>query len=400
MNIWLDVTTTLGWERPALGIVRVEAEAARQFLGVDSLDIRFCRFDKGLGSYFEVTRDDISRALERLDSGGGPGGVHSSCESKNISLLPKRNIQPFDKGDIYVSLGLDWDQKDMVFLYRTKKLLELKILMFCYDIIPIILPNHCVPGVPEKFPEFFVNVAWCANKILSISECSRKDLKDYLYSVGAPVPDLGVVRLGSNLQVNVSALPSLEIRGVVDSSYVLFVSTIESRKNHDILYRAYKKLIEAGHKDMPLLVFVGMRGWGVEDFISRLNRDNKTRPYIKILDKVSDSDLAHLYLNSLFTVYPSLYEGWGLPVAESLSCGKFCLASSAASIPEVGGDLIEYLNPLDESAWENRLFWYFKNPEAIKIRESEIVRRFHRDSWEEFGAEVLSSAEALRGDNQ
>lgn len=399
MNIWLDVTTTLGWERPALGIVRVEAETARQFLNAENSAIRFCRFDKGMSTYFEVARHEISRALERLDAGGGPGGIHSSSSTSNLSVLPKSYAQPFDTEDIYVSLGLDWDQKDMVFIYWLKNQLKLKVLMFCYDIIPILFPQHCAAGVPEKFPEYFVNAAWCANKILCISECSRNDLRDYLEDAGAPVPDLDVVRLGSDIQVAASNLPSLEVESIAENPYVLFVSTIESRKNHNILYRAYKRLIEAGHKKIPFIVFVGMRGWGVESLIANLNNDTKVRPYIKILDKVSDSDLAHLYLNSLFTVYPSLYEGWGLPVAESLAYGKFCLASNAASIPEVGGDLIEYISPLDESAWESRLLWYFNNPAALKMREAEIVRKFQRDSWEKLGASVLLAAETLENNN-
>ena len=73
MTIWLDVTTTLGWGRPALGIVRVEAETARQFLNTSNASapvIGFCRFDRAHGGYLEVGREEISSALARLDAGG------------------------------------------------------------------------------------------------------------------------------------------------------------------------------------------------------------------------------------------------------------------------------------------------------------------------------------------
>ncbi|HOO50536.1 MAG TPA: hypothetical protein PLK94_04520, partial [Alphaproteobacteria bacterium] len=167
MNIWFDVTTTLSWKRPALGVVRVEAEAARYYLNTLPYSVKFCCFDYSVGSYFEVKREEISAALMRLDTGeylSSPLPHHPGLKVEGSSqlqcTLPRGFIQPFNTGDIYISLGLDWDQKNLVFLYALKKHLQLQVVLFCYDIIPIIMPEHCVSGVPEKFPEYFVNAAW------------------------------------------------------------------------------------------------------------------------------------------------------------------------------------------------------------------------------------------------
>ncbi len=474
MAIWFDVTTTLGWGRPALGIVRVEAETAKHFLDSRDPKVRFCRFDIDLKSYFEVECDDIVSVLERLDAGdhlvsaalrisdseeitavepaisvegrlkklvqwgifrlpvryhgkalqlaqsgrstflnlrnrclkdrrtiglGETATAHPLRSVEGLSpltcVLPRGIEQPFDAGDSYISLGLDWDQKDMAFLYALKQKLKLKVLLFCYDIIPILLPQYCVPGVSEKFPEYFAAGAWCADQILCISECSRSDLREYLTAVGAPVPTLDIVRLGSDVPAQAGVPPTLAVAEIGSRRFILFVSTIEVRKNHDILYRAYSRLLDEGHEDLPLLVFVGMEGWGVEKLLAALQSDLRIKSYIRILNHVSDSDLVHLYSKSEFTVYPSLYEGWGLPVAESLAYGKFCLASSAASIPEVGGDLIEYVDPHDEAAWAARLLWYFNNPDDLADRQSEIVQNFNRVSWEQTGAAILTAVESL-----
>lgn len=477
MCIWLDVTTTLAWNRPALGIVRVEAEVARYFSTYKKKDVRYCRFDNQQRSYFEVPRDVLNVALKRLDSGGDHSEIEQShsqfshtstlkklfnslvftvkefvrragryvpvcwkgsfflkglscvrgfcnawrrqldvrlarsfptseagcqaashAESLLLScMLPRNPIQPFERGDIYISLGLDWDQKDMEFLYALKQQLCLKVLLFCYDIIPILFPEYCVANVAKKFPEYFVDAAWCADKILCISQCSRRDLRSYLGRVGAPIPDLDVVRLGGNILAKTNDLPSATVRDVCGRRFILYVSTIEGRKNHDVLYRAYNRLLDDGHYDLPLLVFVGMQGWGVESLIQALHSDMRMKPYIRVFEHISDGDLVHLYLNSEFTVYPSLYEGWGLPVAESLAYGKFCLASSAASIPEVGGDLLEYVDPYDERAWASRLLWYVQNPDVLKARQSKIVEMYHHSLWEETGAAVFVAAEALVG---
>ena len=467
MNIWLDITTTLAWSRPALGIVRVEAETLRYFLAAGDERVRFCRFDQETGNYVEVSHEVILNALARLDAGSHEKLPTSSTElqpartavkrdareSARVSLktrlkqvtlsviafLPHRyqarvqrlaysgymflrklagklphafvsNIetqlvpqleykvlaQPFNVGDTYISLGLDWDQKDLPFLYTVKKKLGLKVILFCYDIIPILMPEYCVSGVPEKFPEYFVNVAWCSDCILSISECSRNDLKNYLESVGAPVPALGVVRLGDDLRAAITLPPSPEIAGLIQKEYILFVSTVEARKNHKILYQAYKKLLESGNKDIPLLIFVGMQGWGVDVFINSLEKDYAVHPYIHRLHHVSDSDLIHLYKNCLFTVYPSLYEGWGLPVAESLVYGKFCIASDVASIPEVGGSFIEYISPQNTDLWAERLNWYFQNRGAINERQEAVIRNYQPSTWQKFGATILNTALTLQ----
>ncbi|MBP1776194.1 MAG: hypothetical protein H6Q86_2204 [candidate division NC10 bacterium] len=475
MTIWLDVTTMLGWGRPALGIVRVEAETARHFLSVADEGIRFCCFDGGGGrGYSEVGREAIRSALTRLDGraeaapAAAPqapqeaapvaaaatsreqrlkrrllglmarlplryrdrayrfalarreafhGFVRAYREARVAAAVMRRGSHrgdgylqpvsalpaeppspaepPFVCGDVYVSLGLDWDQKNLVYLYELKCRLGLKVLLFCYDIIPIWLPHLCVADVAAKFPRYFADAAWCADRILCISDCSRRDLRQFLESVGAPLPELGVVRLGCEILAVSEEPPSRDVAEVLVRRFILYVSTIERRKNHETLYRAYTRLIDEGRADLPLLVFVGMPGWGVNDLMSDLHSDFRIRPYLRILNQVSDNDLSLLYEKAYLTVYPSLYEGWGLPVAESLAHGRFCLASGAASIPEVGGDLVEYLDPWDVPAWAQRLLWHFDHPDELREREAAIRSNYLQTTWQETGAAVLAAAAAL-----
>jgi glycosyltransferase involved in cell wall biosynthesis len=302
----------------------------------------------------------------------------------------------FGAGDVYVSLGLDWDQKNLSYLYELKQQLGLKVLLMCYDIIPIRLPHLCVADVAAKFSRYFLDVARCADRIVCISEYSRRDLRKFLESEGAPVPELGIVRLGCEIAHADAAPPSSAVAEVIGRRFILFVSTIERRKNHETLYRAYTRLVDAGVKDLPLLVFVGMAGWGMDDLMSDLRLDPRIRPWLRILNHVSDGDLARLYEHAYFTAYPSLYEGWGLPVAESLAYGKFCLASDAASIPEVGGDLIEYADPWNVARWAERLRWYIEHPDEVRRREEAIRATYRPASWKDTGATIVAAAQALR----
>ena len=307
----------------------------------------------------------------------------------------KTYVVPFGKNDVYVSVGLDWDQKDLGYLYAQKKLVDFKVLLFCYDIIPVKFPHLCVGDVAAKFAKYFSDVAWSADRILCISECSRRDLDKLLRDLGAPVPDMGIIKLGCDLGAPEVTDVATSISNILEQKYILYVSTIERRKNHETLYRAYTRLIDAGKSSLPLLVFVGMPGWGVNDLINDLKLDPRIQPYIRILNHVSDGDLVRLYKNALFTVYPSLYEGWGLPVAESLAHGKYCLASNAASIPEVGGDLIEYIDPWNVPEWASRLEWYIDNPNHVENKEAEIRSKYQPTRWDETGANIFAIASLL-----
>jgi glycosyltransferase involved in cell wall biosynthesis len=113
------------------------------------------------------------------------------------------------------------------------------------------------------------------------------------------------------------------------------------------------------------------------------------------LNQVNDAELDLLYRHALFTVFPSLYEGWGLPVSESLAYGKFCIASNTSSLPEVGGDLVEYLDSWDLPAWVERLAYYFDNPKELKKREKKIASDYIPITWADTARVLISHAQDL-----
>ncbi|QKC78315.1 glycosyltransferase family 1 protein [Mesorhizobium erdmanii] len=326
----------------------------------------------------------------------------SSMQTTHLQKAPGRQLENalFSHGDVYISLGLDWDQKDPVFIAEQKSLRGFKGIFCCYDLIPVKFPHLCVGDVAAKFANYFVDIAWCADEIVSISECSRRDLSVLLEELGAPIPETTVIKLGSHLPTSNDANVSIQTREAVGGRFILFVSTIERRKNHETLYRAYTRLVDKGVKNLPTLVFVGMPGWGVSDFLADLRFDHRVKHLVKVLANVSDADLNWLYKNMLFSVFPSLYEGWGLAVAESLAAGKFCLASNVASIPEVGGDLIEYLDPWDVQLWADRLEWYFDHPSALAEAEARIQNEYDAPTWDETAITIFTRAERLLGEQR
>lgn len=464
-SIWLDITSTYAWNRPAVGVIRVETECAKYALRMQDENVRFCRFIAGRG-YIELPRnlvEDMLNKFSRIGHGDASARVldmppSNSARSGRVvrlaailrkltNLLPKqigghlfvylaRRKQavltlaesartfrhaiklwlrptssvmlpivhdepdlldefPFASGDVYVSLGLDWDQKDLKYLARMKRAKGFKTLFCCYDLIPVKFPHLCVGDVASKFAHYFCDLAWCGDEIVSISECSKRDLELLLQEIGAPTPPNTVITLGSDIKQVLDLKVSESVLKTTSDPYILYVSTIERRKNHDCLYKAYTRLIDQGVSDLPKLVFVGMRGWGINDFFADISFDPRIKDRIVILSNIADEDLTWLYRNALFTVFPSLYEGWGLGVAESLANGKMCLASNGGSLPEVGGDLVEYIDPLDIPMWAERIRWYVENPSKIKEVEARIQREYEPPKWSDTAKQVFERARGL-----
>jgi glycosyltransferase involved in cell wall biosynthesis len=445
-TIWFDVTTILMWRRPPTGVVRVEAEVFKRLAAQRRLDVKFCAYERPARQYIECAADSVLAVLERNATGtttlGAPSAAKRFADGANqwlkraplplyrqLAAVKKRSTPVlrqalhqlrqtnksvkalrrlmarsargtaqgattiFQKDDVLVSAGLDWDFKDLDVLYQLKRSIGFRVVLFCYDLIPVLLPHACRAEVADAFPRYFADVAWCADTVLCISKSSQRDFEAFIEDIGAPKPRTELVQLGSTLDTR-DVIGSVE--HLVREPFILFVSTIERRKNHEVLYRALVRLAEQG-RPLPTLVFAGMHGWGVDDLMNDLKRDPRVRSKIVLLNHVTDAELAGLYRNTRFTVFPSLYEGWGLPVAESLAHGRFCLSSNTSSLPEVGGEFVELLDPWDVNGWAERMAFYIENPEEVAKREQTIRQCFTPTPWETTAKTVLESALSLAG---
>lgn len=452
-SICVDVTTLVNWHRPAVGIVRVEQQLCRWLLDQQPAGLHFVVYNRDRGQFSELSQALVQEHLARLDGYNSdqgtayeqmPPNLEERLRRRALTLLARvpsrwqlmlynrllkarpavhqlvrrvrrlrdqlkapRTTAPaavvdegkafeLPSGSVYISLGLDWNYKDMAQIYRIKQARQLRMLLFCYDIIPIRLPQLCVADVSRQFAHYFVDLAWCADLILCISESSRRDLQDFLAKMGVPQPRCEVIRLGADILPGEGATTHAgeTVSRLARDPYILFVSTIERRKNHEILYRAYTRLVEEGVA-LPQLIFVGMPGWGVAELFSDLGLDPRIQGRIQTLNHVSDAELAHLYQHASFTVYPSLYEGWGLPVAESLAYGKFCLCANTSSLPEVGEDWVEYLDPWDLPAWVDRLRYYITHPEEVARRNAAIAAGYRPHPWRQTAADIYRHASQL-----
>jgi len=127
-------------------------------------------------------------------------------------------------------------------------------------------------------------------------------------------------------------------------------------------------------------VIVGRPGWLAHDIYTIIANDPETKDKFIFLKNVTDNELAWLYKNCAFTIYPSFYEGWGLPVAESIGYGVPCLCSNTSSIPEIAGDIVDYFSPSSPEECLEAMVRLLKPAELAKAKKR--VVRYVPTSWD------------------
>lgn len=262
-----------------------------------------------------------------------------------------------------------------------------------YDLIPLTHPQHFPRG-----SGFVPWMEWALRRAAfatAISRYTREALLGELARRALPPFPVSVVRLGSGIPVgDPPSLAEAGLERLGDRPFVLFVSTVECRKNHVALFRAWQRLRDLHGPACPRLVLVGRKGWMVDDLFAQLEACDWLDGLVVHIDRAGDAQLAALYRAAWFTAYPSLVEGWGLPVEESLGYGRPCLAARAASIPEVGGDLAFYCDPDDITGLVEEIGRFIADPGLIERRAALIRERFRPTSWQACADGVLAAVES------
>src|SRR5215813_10141723 len=258
---------------------------------------------------------------------------------------------PFEQlvrsGDVIVSLGASWGIPNyMKYLAEAKRCYGITFAPLVHDLIPIKYESFVEPHHTTQFRDWLRAAIPVADIVFTNSKHTRTALITFVTESGWRLPRVVALEMGSGFSGPLT--PGKQAMVSLPPRYVLFVSTIELRKNHRLLIRVWQRLLERHGAIVPNLIFAGKIGWLVDDLLGDLEASDYLNGKITLLRNLSDAALQQAYRSCLFTVFPSLSEGWGLPVAESLVHGKFCVASNRTSIPEAGGNLIDYFDPLNE----------------------------------------------------
>jgi glycosyltransferase involved in cell wall biosynthesis len=303
-------------------------------------------------------------------------------------------------GDTLLVLGAPWNRErysDIARFVRDERRMRFGVLV--HDLVPIRHPEWCHRGQPRAFREWYSDVLPFCDVVFANSAHTAQDVEAFARESGMvlnrPVRTLPI-GTGFGTGFGTGTAPA-----AVSGDYVLFVSTLEARKNHALTVRIWSKLLDevaAGTREaasVPDLVFAGRVGWLVSDLLGQLEATQWLGGRVRLVKDPTDAELRALYAGCLFTLFPSLHEGWGLPVTESLALGKPCLASNAASLPEAGGALCRYFDPESLGSAYAAVCGVLDDREGLARWQAQVCEAFRPVPWTETGRVLVETLAGL-----
>lgn len=401
--VLFEVDDLLGWlqqHRTLSGIQRVQVGIVRnvlsKILSDDEGKFGFVRTRNEGGGFWQFWPTDLQDIIEYATGTDVERGeltrLLAKAEQAAVELKPA-------KGQCYFILGAFWGFNGDASRYARLKQAGVLVGVYIYDLIPITHPEFCDAHLVSEFTLSLGDGFSVFDFVLAISEFAAQDVRRLQESLGLRRVPVQAVPLAHVLREELLEEDSSgwtpAISALRGRRFVLSVSTIEARKNHAYLVTAWRLMLEEG-LDPPDLVFVGKYGWRVNDFMDQIKATGFLGGRIHILHDLPDAELEMLYRHCQFTAFPSFVEGWGLPVGESLAHGRPCVASNTSSIPEVGGNLVDYIDPFNVRAGVEA-FRRMAFDEAYRAkREQDVREHFIARSWKTVTADLLGRIEQLR----
>ena len=265
---------------------------------------------------------------------------------------------------------------------RLKRQVGARFVCLIHDVIPIEFPEYALPGQNEKHRKRIETAAALADAVIVNSTVTRKGFAPYLARAGR-APPVVVAPFGVDLPAALPAGPP-----PVKPPYFVCVGTIEARKNHLLLLNLWRQLVDELGDAAPRLVLIGQRGWETENAIDMLERCPALRGVVFECANVPDDEAARLVKGAQALLLPSFAEGFGFPMVEALALGVPVLCSDLAALRENGGDVPEYLDPLDGPGWRGALIDYALPASPRRAAQLRRLSGWRAPSWHDHFAAV------------
>lgn len=380
-TIYVDVTQLVHWQGKITGIPRVMHELALRFH--QEPNVVYVSWVKSLKTYCEIDYEqsiverngvvykqigaevakhdpapaaivssdstDYKHILKKAVKKGiaVSGRLHPALPEKIYQQLEARKAQSYrqvslGKGDtVFIGWGEWWDENFLAMLEQSQKN-GAHITTFIHDVGPMITP-HLSGHSSESLANYCRRIVPICTEVFVNSKCTKDSLQQWLKDQGVHVPPITACLLGDDFTHKALSRPTdpaFTDSGLEGNDYIMTVGTVELKKNHIFLYYVYR-LAQEKNIALPKLVIVGRQGWGTETNVSIMMNDPALKDKFVFLFDTSDEELAWLYKHARFSVFPSFYEGWGIPLAESLFYGVPAMSARSTSLMEIGQGIVE-----------------------------------------------------------
>jgi glycosyltransferase involved in cell wall biosynthesis len=380
-KIFYDATQLVHWAGGLTGIPRVMHELGLRFNKDNSLKVVFVSWVKAKNAYYEVDFSETMKTRgekiiykpnsKEVLSEKPKSTINLSSKSKKLArkalnktskIFPelvkdiefKANDLVFNgyktvipqKGDVIViTWGEWWDDSFIEYLKNTSKE-GVKISQLIHDIGPLTQPQYSSNST-ESLDKYCRNILPISEQIITISKNTEKDIIKWRKENNLEEKPIKIFREGDDFKFT-KAEQVRDIKftksGLKGKDFILTVGTVEAKKNHQLLYYVYK-LAASRNIKLPKTVIVGRKGWKTENMYDIATTDPETKDQMIFMHDISDGELSWLYDNCIFTVFMSFYEGWGMPIAESVARGIPCICSNTSSMVEIAEGYVGHFSP-------------------------------------------------------
>ncbi|MDE7310459.1 MAG: glycosyltransferase family 4 protein [Eubacterium sp.] len=371
MKVYIDVSV-LTMAAFLTGIQRVTREITLRLVADPAVEAVLLYYHATRDSYYRIDH----KAYFRYYAG------HAGIKER---MVTKQKVPLSDIG--YGAVFFDLDAAWMCRAKRSYLLPILKkqgaaIVAQVYDIISVTHPQYCLQRGVCFFMDYIGAHLQYADAIIVNAQATAAELNKLSGQAGCELPSCTVIPLGADFQSE-KQIQKKQIRKSLFAAvkgcmpYLLMAGTIEPRKNHRLLLRAY----DEGLRDMGYsIMFAGSMGWDMEVFEQDMKRHPDYGKRIFWFSGLRDDEISYLYRHAQFLVFCSYTEGFGLPVVEALQRGTPVLAADLPVTREAAGDACIYFAQDDARQICSRVFYYKNNKEAY-ARLRQRIREYHPGSW-------------------
>lgn len=260
---------------------------------------------------------------------------------------------------------------------------DVRPVYMIHDLIPITHPEFCRAGEAERHVGRVRNMLASAVGIIGNSQATLDSLGSFARSEAEATPAMIAAPLGTELSRVARdtgpepARPTFVILG-----------TIEARKNHLLLLQVWARLVRAKGADAPHLLVIGQRGWECEQVFDLLDRSPVLRGAVTEVGHCSDAELRGHLRGARALLFPSLVEGYGLPLIEALASGTPVIASDLPVFHEIGQEIPDFVDPLDGAAWQAAIESYSQDQSNVRNAQLARLVRYRPPTWDDHFAGV------------
>lgn len=364
------------------GIDRVEFAYAMALLERVPERLRFAAVHPAGGYYGRLDIGAVRQFLAftqarwQAPDQADPGEVRTQANRHLFALWPR--AVPFAEGPRMYLQASPHHLEDAALVGRILEAERAGFVTLVHDVIPLTHPEFARPHGDEEHARRIATIDAFADGIIGNSQATLDAIAPHL----SPRP--GRITRVAHLGVEWADAPiQREGDRQPDRPYFVYVATIEPRKNHLLLLNVWRRLVERFGDAAPRLVLVGRRGWENENVIDILERSKVLEGHVEEAADVSDRQLDLLLAGARAMLIPSFAEGYGMPVAEALAAGVPVIASDIQALREVGGDVPEYLDPIDGLGWLATILDYVDPESPRRAAQLDRMLGWRPTGWRE-----------------